>query len=148
MSFDFATDLAHSIVNALADIENEEGKMASEISDQITEKLDIEFETVESPAMQIQLGEEPELSQEPVQASTPLTEKDIKQINDKEKTNYLKTAIKLNAVDLESAVEVADSENEKLFQETINPTPGLTLDDEIDIDIQFSFRSNSVFQIH
>ena len=148
MSFDFATDLAHSIVNALADIENEEGKMASEISDQITEKLDIEFETVEPPAMQIQLGEEPELSQEPVQASTPLTEKDIRQINDKEKTDYLKTAIKLNAVDLELAVEVADSENEKLFQEIINPTPGLTLDDEIDIDKQFSFRSNSVFQIH
>ena len=143
LSFDFATDLAHSIVNTLAQIGNEEGEMASEITDQINKKLDFELETVESPAMQIQLGEEPEISQEPIQASTPLTEKDIREIHDKEKTDYLKTALKLNAVDLESAAEVADSENEKLFQEIINPTPGLTLYEEIDIDRQLSFRSNS-----
>ena len=143
LSFDFATDLAHSIVNTLAQIGNEEGEMASEITDQINKKLDFELETVESPAMQIQLGEEPEISQEPIQASTPLTEKDIREIHDKEKTDYLKTALKLNAVDLESAAEVADSENEKLFQEIINPTPGLTSYDEIDIDRQLSFRSDS-----
>ena len=134
LSFDFATDLAHSIVNTLAQIGNEEGEMASEISDQINKKLDFELETVESPAMQIKLREEPEISQEPIQTSTPLTEKDIREIHDKEKTDYLKTALKLNAVDLESAAEVADSENEKLFQEIINPTPSLTLDDEINID--------------
>ena len=143
LSFDFATDLAHSIVNALADIENEEGKMASETSDQISDKFDTEFKTVESAAMQIQQGEEPEISQEPIQASTPLMEKDIRKIHDKEKTDYLKIAIKLNTVNLESAAEVADSENEKFFQEIINPTTGLTLDDEIDIDKQFSFRNNS-----
>ena len=143
LSFDFATDLAHSIVNALADIENEEGKMASETSDQISDKLDTEFKTVESAAMQIQQGEEPEISQEPIQASTPLMEKDIRKIHDKEKTDYLNIAIKLNTVNLESAAEVADSENEKFFQEIINPTTGLTLDDEIDIDKQFSFRNNS-----
>ena len=51
--------------------------------------------------------------------------------------------MKLNATDLESASEVADSENEKLFQEIINPTPGLSLDDEISIDTQFSFRKDS-----
>ena len=83
LSFDFATDLAHSIVNTLAQIGNEEGEMASEITDQINKKLDFELETVESPAMQIQLGEEPEISQEPIQASTPLTEKDIREIHDK-----------------------------------------------------------------
>ena len=143
LSFDFATDLAHSVVNTLAQIGNEEGEMASEITDQINKKLDFELETVESPAMQIQLGEEPEISQEPIQASTPLTEKDIREIHDKEKTDYLKTALKLNAVDLESAAEVADSENEKLFQEIINPTPSLTSYDEIDIDRQLSFRSDS-----
>ena len=134
LSFDFATDLAHSIVNTLAQIGNEEGEMVSEISDQINKKLDFELETVESPAMQIKLREEPEISQEPIQTSTPLTEKDIREIHDKEKTDYLKTALKLNAVNLESAAEVADSENEKLFQEIINPTPSLTLDDEINID--------------
>ena len=134
MSFDFATDLGHSIANALADIKNEEDKMALETSDQISDKLDIEFKTIESPATQIQQGEQPGISQEPIQASTPLTEKDIRKIHDKEKTDYLKIAIKLNTVTLESAAEVADSENKKIFQEIINPTPGLMLNDEINID--------------
>ena len=92
--------------------------------------------------MQIQLGEEPEMSEEPIQASTPLTEKDIKAFHDKKKTDYLKTAIKLNTIELESAVAVANSESEKLFEETINPTPSLTLDDKINVNEQFSYRSN------
>ena len=92
--------------------------------------------------MQIQLGEEPEMSEKPMQTSTPLTEKDIKAFHGKEKMDYLKKAMKLNTVELESAAEVADSENEKLFQEIINPTPGLTLDDEINIDEQFNYRDD------
>ena len=63
LPFDQATNLAHSIVNTSVD------------SDQISDKLDINFEVVESPAMQIQLGEEPEMSEELIQVSTPLTEK-------------------------------------------------------------------------
>ena len=121
LSFDQATNLAHSIVNTLVDITREENRSMSEISDQISDKLDINFEVVKSPAMQIQLGEEQEMSEEPIQASTALTENDIKAFHDKEKTDYLKTAIKLNAIELESAAEVADSENEKLFQEIIQP---------------------------
>ena len=74
-SFDQATNLAHSIVNTLVDITREENRSMSEISDQISDKLDINFEAVESPAMQIQLGEEPEMSEELIQVSTPLTEK-------------------------------------------------------------------------
>ena len=142
LSFDQATNLAHSIVNTLVDITREENRSMSEISDRISDKLDINFEAVESPAMQIQLGEEPEMSEEPIQTSTLLTGKDIKAFHDKEKTDYLKTTIKLNTIELESAAEVADSENEKLFQEIINPTPGLTLDDKINVDEQFSYRSD------
>ena len=56
--------------------------------------------------------------------------------------DYLKTAIKLNTVELEAAAEFADSENEKLYQEIINPTPSLTLDDEMNFDEQFSYRSD------
>ena len=40
--------------------------------------------------MEIQLEVEPEQSDEPIQASTPLTEKEIRAIHDKEKTDYLK----------------------------------------------------------
>ena len=142
LSFNQATNLAHSVVNTLVDITREENRAISEISDQISDNLDIEFEVVESPAMQIQLGEEPEMSEEPIQTSTALTEKYIKAFHDKEKMDYLKKALKLNTVELESAVEVADSENENLFQEIINPTRCLTLDDEINIDEQFNDRDD------
>ena len=56
LSFDQATNLAHSIVNTLVDITREGNRSMSEISDQISDKLDINFEAVESPAMQIQLN--------------------------------------------------------------------------------------------
>ena len=35
-----------------------------------------------------------------------------------------------------------DSENEKLFQDIINPTPGLTLDNQMNVNEQFSFRDD------
>ena len=142
LSFDQATDLAHSIVNTLVDITRQENRSTSEISEQINEKLDTNFEAVESPAMENQLGQEPEQLEDPLQASTPLTEKEVRAFHDKEKTDYLKKKLKLNAVDLESAAEVADSENEKFFQEIINPTPGLTLDNQMNVDEQFSFRDD------
>ena len=85
---------------------------------------------------------EPEQLDKPIQASTPRTEKEIRPFLDKEKTDYIEKTLKLNAVDLESAAEVADSENEKLFQEIINPTPSLTLDDQMNVDEQFSYRDD------
>ena len=85
LSFHQAISLAHSIINTLVDITREENKSISEISEQINEKLDTNFEAVESPAMEIQLGVEPEQLgvepeqlDEPIQASTPLTEKEIR----------------------------------------------------------------------
>ena len=52
--------------------------------------------------------------------------------------------MKLNAIDLESAIEVADSENETLIQEIVNPTPGLTVDDDVIVDTQFSFANSDL----
>ena len=52
--------------------------------------------------------------------------------------------MKLNQTELESASEVADSENETLIQEIINPTPGLIVDDDISIDTQFSFKNSEL----
>ena len=53
--------------------------------------------------------------------------------------------MKLNQIDLESASEVADSENEvadseneALIQEILNPLPGLVVDDDMNVDTQFS----------
>ena len=116
--------------------------MASQVNEQISDKLDTEFKVVESPAMQIQtvVSEEPK----PVDFSTPLKIEEINEIYDREKTDYLKIAMKLNAIDLISASEVADSENETLIQEIINPTPGLTVDDDVSVDTQFSFANSDL----
>ena len=46
--------------------------------------------------------------------------------------------MKLNQIDLESASEVAHSENEALIQEILNPLPGLVVDDDMNVDTQFS----------
>ena len=97
--------------------------------------------------MKIQLGEEEAIVPEepkPVGFLTPLTIEEINEIYDREKTDYLKIAMKLNQTNLESASEVADSENETLIQEIINPTPGLVVDNDINIDTQFSFKNSDL----
>ena len=134
--------MAHSIVNSFAEIKSKQVEIASHTSEQISEKLDMPFE-----AMLIPLGEEePAISEQPkpIDFSTPLNIEEINEIYDREKTDYLKIAMKLNAVDLEAASEVADSENESLIQETINPTPDLTIDDDININTQFSFANSDL----
>ena len=52
--------------------------------------------------------------------------------------------MKLNQIDLESASEVADSENQALIPEIINPTPGLVVDDDMNVDTRFSFQSSDL----
>ena len=52
--------------------------------------------------------------------------------------------MKFNQIYLESASEVADSGNEALIQEIINPTPGLVADNDMNVDTQFSFQSNDL----
>ena len=146
LSFDEGVNLANSIVDNLAEIENRRFKTASQVSEQISDKLDTEFEVVESPAMKIQLGEKAVVSEEPkvVDFPTPLKIEEINEIYNREKTDYSKIAMKLNVIDLESASEVADSENETLIQEIVNATPGLTVDDDAIVDTQFSFANSDL----
>ena len=55
-----------SFVNAFADIENRKFEITSHISDQISDKLDTQFEIDETPSMKIQSGEEESIvSEEP-----------------------------------------------------------------------------------
>ena len=122
-------------------------KKTYKISEEIKTKLDTNFDVIEAPAMQIQLGEgESEIEHEPkpVKFSSPLKTEEINEIYDREKGDFLKIAMKLNQIDLESASEVADSENEALIQETINPPPGLVVDDDINVDTQFSFQNSDL----
>ena len=66
LSFDDATNLVHSIVNAFIDKEKDEIEKTFKISEEIKTKLDTNFNALEAPAMQIQLGEEgSEIKHEP-----------------------------------------------------------------------------------
>ena len=97
--------------------------------------------------MKIQLGEEEsEIEQvpKPIEFSTPLEIEEIDEIYFQEKSNFLKTAMKLDEIDFESASEVVDLENEALIQEIINQTPGLIVDDGISVDTQFSFQNSDL----
>ena len=104
LSFEEGTNLVHSIVNAFAEIEKREFEIASQVSEQISDKLHAQFEVVEAPAMKIQLGEEESVIPEepkPIEFSTPLKIEEINKIYDREKTDYFKIAIKLNQIELE-----------------------------------------------
>ena len=56
---------------------------------------------------------------------------------DSQMEDYLKIAMKINQTSLESTVEVADSENEALIDEIIDPTPGLIVDDNVTLSQSF-----------
>ena len=79
----------------------------------IKDKLDIKFDTTESPAMKIQLGEEESEAESeyfiPKKFSTPLNKKEVAEMYDCQMDDYLKIAMKLNQTNLESTIEVADS---------------------------------------
>ena len=97
--------------------------------------------------MKIQRGEEEEeiIEPKPIEFSTPLKIEEINEIYDRQKEDYLRTALKLNETDLEVAAEVADAENEALYEEIINPTPGLVVDDDdINVDTQFNFQNSNL----
>ena len=89
-------------------------KKTFKISEEIKTKSDAKLDVIEVPAMQIQLGEEEseiEHEPKPVEFSTPLKIEEINEIYDREKGDFLKIAMKLSKIDLETASEVADSEN-------------------------------------
>ena len=96
--------------------------------------------------MKIQRGEEEEeiIEPKPIEFSTPLKIEKINEIYDRQKEDYLRTALKLNETDLEVAAEVADAENEALYEEIINPTPGLVVDDDININTQLDFQNSDL----
>ena len=96
--------------------------------------------------MKIRRREEEEeiIEPKPIEFSTPLKIEEINEIYDRQKEDYLRTALKLNETDLEVAAEVADAENEALYEEIINPTPGLVVDDDININTQLDFQNSDL----
>ena len=96
--------------------------------------------------MKIRRREEEEeiIEPKPIEFSTPLKIEEINEIYDRQKEDYLRSALKLNETDLEVAAEVADAENEALYEEK-NPTPGLVVDDDdINVNTQFDFQNSDL----
>ena len=73
-----------------------------------------------------------------------LSEKQIKETYDNAKEDYLKTAIKINKTDLDAAVENADEKNEKIRSDVIDPTPGLFVNDQLNLEDHFKYKSNVI----
>ena len=63
-------------------------------------------------------------------SSTPLKTKEINKI-------YLQTAITINTTDLDAAVENAEESNKEVINDIIDPTPGLIVDNTLNLDKQF-----------
>ena len=63
-------------------------------------------------------------------SSTPLKTKEINKI-------YLQTAITINTTDLDTAVENAEESNKEVINDIIDPTPGLIVDNTLNLDKQF-----------
>ena len=48
--------------------------------------------------------------------------------------------MQINTEDLDAAAERAKIDNQKLYQEILNPTPGLVVDNKLDTDKKFDFK--------
>ena len=93
--------------------------------------------------MKIQKGEEEEeieMEPKPTEFSTPLKKEEIEEIYNEQKQNFLKTALKINQTNLETATGIADANSEALIEEIVNSTPGLVVDDAVNVDTQLILK--------
>ena len=115
------------------------------MSEKINNKLKKNFQSVLSAEMKIQKWEEDkeiETKPKPIDASTPL--KRLEKFHETEKETFLKTALTINQTDLETTTDAADADNEALFEEIINPTPGYVIDDKVNVNTQFDFQNSDL----
>ena len=128
LSFSSCFKLGHSIVTALNNLVTEQQYLFSDIADRVKDALEVTFKIKEEESENfIDNNKESPLT------STPLPSKQqIKQIYEQEKEDYLKTAIEINAEDLNAVAERDRIDNEKLYQEIVNPNPGLVIDNKLE----------------
>ena len=145
MSFDNIGLLVNDLLEQFVCKENNEIDKASVVSEKIDNKLKTNFQSVLSPEMKIQKGEEDkEVKTTPksTDVSTPLNR--LEEFYETEKETFLKTALTINQTDLETATDAAEADSEALFEEIINPTPGFVIDDKVNVDTQFDFQNRDL----
>ena len=113
-------------------------------------KLETDFKVELSPELKSQSGEEeeeeevePEINS-PIESSMPLKEEQVEEIYNQWNEDILKTALTINKTDLETAVRMTEDSNKAVIDEIIYPTPGLIVDDMVNVDTQLDFEKNDL----
>ena len=128
LKFDTCYKLGQSIVTALNKIVQEEQDLSFNITERVNDALEVTFRIKEEESEKFEKDKE-----DLPLTSTPLpTKQQINQIYEQEKENYLKTAIQINAENLNAVAERDKIDNEKLYQEIVNPNPGLVIDNKLE----------------
>ena len=135
MSFSKLGLLVNDLLEHFVLKENTQVEKSSAISQEIRNHLKTGFKLSLFPEIKIQREEE-EIETEPgtIQFSTPLKKEEIEQLYDEQKENFLETALAINQTDFETATGIADANNEAFIEEIVNPTPGLVIDDAVNVD--------------
>ena len=118
MSFSELGMLVNDLLEQFVLRENAEIVKSSAISEEIRNQLKTNFKLNLSPEMKIQRGEgETETELKLIEFSTPLKKGEIEEIYNEQKENFLKTELKINQTDLETATGMADANSEALIEE-------------------------------
>ena len=56
----------------------------------------------------------------------------------------IKTVMTINKTNLDAPIENADEKNEKIISDLINPTSGLFVDDQLNLEDQFKLESSNI----
>ena len=153
LSSEHAGNLFLDIFESLAKINQQLVDDSKILSECLKEELNkTEYDLDLPPELEIQEdlakywkeGKKPPLLPKPLSYSSPLKTKEINQIYDEEKENYLQTAITINKTDLDAAVENAEESNKEIINDMIDPTPAIIVDDTLNLDKQFEYDSNDL----
>ena len=153
LNFNNVSELIIYILEGLAKKNNESIAVAKNLGKNLQDELDqTDFELEIPPELQTQNDLWKYAKQEKITppppphfTSTPLkSKKEINKAYDDAKEEYLKTAITINKTDLDAAVENADDKNKKIVRDIIDPAPGIFVDDKLNLENQFKYKSNDI----
>ena len=153
LNFNNVSELIIDILEGLAKKNNESIAVAKNLGKNLQDELDqTDFELEIPPELQTQNDLWKYAKQEKITppppphfTSTPLkSKKEINKAYDDAKEEYLKTAITINKTDLDAAVENADDKNKKIVRDIIDPAPGIFVDDKLNLENQFKYKSNDI----
>ena len=148
LNFNNVSELIIYILEGLAKKNNESIAVAKNLGKNLQDELDqTDFELEILPELEEKYTKQEKIPPPPPPhfTSTPLKSKnEINKTYDDSKEEYLKTAITINKIDLDTTTENADDKNKKTVSDIIDPMPGLFVDDKLNLENQFEYKSNDI----